>query len=141
VSDQRPETQARDFSMKFLYQCESEKLYYFSDSHFNSFFSYFEVTPAVKILARVLCEGAFARIEEIDQLISEASKRWTLDRMPTIDRTILRLATYELLESVTPTKVVLNEAVELAKTYGTEHSGKFVNGLLDTLAQRLRQAS
>jgi N utilization substance protein B len=127
--------------MKFLYQCESERLFHFSESHFNSFFSYFEATPEVKTVARSLCEGAFAKIEEIDLLISEASKRWTLERMPTIDRTILRLATYELLELRTPTKVVLNEAVELAKTYGTEHSGKFVNGLLDTLAQKLRQAS
>ena len=127
--------------MKFLYQCDSEKLYHFSESHFNSFFSYFEASPAVKTVARVLCEGSFSRIEEIDQLITDTSKHWTLERMPTIDRTILRLAIYELLEPGTPTKVVLNEAVELAKTYGTENSGKFVNGLLDTLAQKLRQAS
>ncbi len=127
--------------MKFLYQCESEKIYYFSDSHFNSFFSYFEVSPEIKSIAQDLCAGAFAHGEKIDALIAEVSKRWTLDRMPAIDRTILRLATYELLESGTPTKVILNEAVEMAKTYGTEHSGKFVNGLLDTLAQRLQQAS
>jgi N utilization substance protein B len=127
--------------MKFLYQCESEKLYYFSESHFNSFFSYFEVGIDVKAIAKILCEGSFAKLGEIDQLISATSQRWSLDRMPAIDRTILRLATYELLELGTPTKVVLNEAVELAKTYGTEHSGKFVNGLLDTLAQKLRRAS
>ena len=137
----RPETQAREFSLKFLYQCESEKLYHYSENHFNSFFSYFEAPEKVKAVAREYCEGTFAKLTEIDKLVGEVSEKWSLDRMAVIDRTILRLGTYELLESKTPTKVVLNEAVNLAKTYGTEHSGRFVNGLLDTLAVRLRKAS
>lgn len=140
-SPDRPESQAREFSLKFLYQCESEKMYYFSENHFNSFFSYIESSEATKEKSLELCQGVFSDLKKIDQFISETSLKWSLSRMAVIDRTILRLSTYELLETKTPIKVILNEAVNLAKTYGTEHSGKFVNGLLDTLAKRLRQAS
>jgi N utilization substance protein B len=137
----RPESEAREFSLKFLYQCESEKLYYFSDNHFNSFFSYFECPEATREKAEEICKGMLSDLKKIDALISETSIKWSISRMAVIDRTILRLSTYELLETKTPSKVILNEAVNLAKTYGTEHSGKFVNGLLDTLARKLRQAS
>ncbi|MEZ4741506.1 MAG: transcription antitermination factor NusB [Bdellovibrionota bacterium] len=141
MSQLRPEPLAREFSLKFLYQCESEKLYYFSHNHFNSFFSYFSVPGNIQEVAHRICEGVFNKLGEIDNFIEKSSNKWKLSRMSVIDRTILRIGTYELLESDTPTKVILNEAVNLAKTYGTEHSGRFVNGLLDALAQRLRKAS
>jgi N utilization substance protein B len=82
-----------------------------------------------------LALGTAERQEEIDGLISTYADNWTIDRMPVVDRNILRMAVYEMLaESDIPASVTINEAVELAKVYGTEDSGKFVNGLLGRIA-------
>ena len=78
---------------------------------------------------------------EADRLLAEASVGWPLDRMAVVDRLVLRLAVAELLEPEgPPVAVVLDEAVELAKTYSTDESGRFVNGVLSTIAQQLRPA-
>ena len=71
---------------------------------------------------------------EIDRLIEQCSENWRLDRMPIIDRSILRMAIYELLycEEIPP-KVTLNEAIDLGKRYGAEDSGSFINGILDRI--------
>ena len=77
--------------------------------------------------------------EEADALVEEASIGWPLERMAVVDRLILRLGAAELLERPgAPTAVVINEAVELAKTYSTEDSGRFVNGVLSTVAKKVR---
>ena len=84
--------------------------------------------------ARELVEGAHAHRAEIDALIREQADNWRLERMPPVDRNILRLAIYEMLhETDVPKLVVVDEAIELAKKFGSEHSGRFVNGLLDGL--------
>lgn len=140
MTKQRPETEAREFSLKFLYQCESAKIFYFSESHFNSFVNYFELKNKVKDRAKELCKGVFENIEDIDTRISELSKKWALDRMPATDRITLRLGAFELLEGETPAKVVLNEAVEIAKTYGCENSGKFVNGILNNFLVEIKNS-
>ncbi len=89
--------------------------------------------------AERLVRGLDTHSDEIDALLSDYAKHWTLERMPVIDRTVLRLATYELVHEVdTPTGVILNEAVELAKLYSTKDSGRFVNGLLSRIAQVVR---
>jgi N utilization substance protein B len=81
-----------------------------------------------------LVRGATTQAAAIDQRISAKSDHWRLDRMPAVDRNILRLAVYEMLhERETPKLVVLDEAIELAKKFGSEQSGRFVNGLLDGL--------
>jgi N utilization substance protein B len=72
-------------------------------------------------------------------MIRKASLNWRIDRMATVDRNILRLATFELMEVTdTPMKVVLNEAIELSKRYGSEDSSAFVNGVLDKIGSTLR---
>ena len=84
--------------------------------------------------ARRLVEGTLAHQAEIDELIRRQAAHWRLERMPPVDRNILRLAVYEMLhEEDVPKLVVLDEAIELAKRYGSENSGRFVNGLLDGL--------
>lgn len=84
--------------------------------------------------ARALVEGTARHREEIDELIRKQAEHWRLERMSAVDRNILRLAVYELLyEEDVPKLVVLDEAIELAKRYGSEQSGRFVNGLLDGL--------
>jgi N utilization substance protein B len=77
--------------------------------------------------------------ERADALVADASVGWRLDRMAVVDRLVLRMAVAELLEpGGPPTAVVIDEAVELAKTYSTEESGAFVNGILSTVAARVR---
>ncbi len=92
--------------------------------------------PEIEQFAVKLIEAYFSRADEIDQRIERLAEDWTLERMPAADRNVLRVAAAELLGvSETPVSVVFNEAVEMAKTYGTPASGKFVNGVLATLAR------
>jgi N utilization substance protein B len=92
--------------------------------------------------AQRLVLGVDTHHDEIDALIRKYSEHWALERMPVIDRTLLRLGTYELgWEHETPTAVVITEAVELAQQYSTKDSGRFVNGLLSRIADEVRGAT
>ena len=95
-----------------------------------------EETPApVAAYAETLLRGAWAHRAEYDALIARTAPSWPVDQMARIDRNILRLAMYELLESEqVPVKAVINEAVELAKEFGSDASRRFVNGVLGTIA-------
>ena len=94
-----------------------------------------EVEPAAQAFARDLVAAAADRATELDELIAASSKNWRLDRMSRVDRNILRLGATELLAfRDVPVKVVINEAVELAKRFGTAESSAFVNGVLDRIA-------
>lgn len=94
-----------------------------------------EVDASAQTFARDLVAAATERSAQIDELIASASKNWRIDRMSRVDRNILRLGACELLAFPdVPVKVVINEAVELAKRFGTAESGAFVNGVLDRIA-------
>jgi N utilization substance protein B len=84
--------------------------------------------------------GTEAHAAELDAVIEPLLEGWELGRLANVDRTILRLALYELLHMTTPSGVVINEAVELAKRYGTEASGGFVNGVLGAALRQVRPA-
>lgn len=87
--------------------------------------------------AQSLVRGTMDNREMIDEMIRGQADNWRLERMPPVDRNILRLAVYEMLhERDTPKLVVLDEAIELAKKFGSEQSGRFVNGLLDGLLKQ-----
>lgn len=87
--------------------------------------------------ARELVEGTARHREEIDELIRGQADNWRLERMPVVDRNVLRLAIYEMQhEPDVPKLVVLDEAIELAKRYGSDQSGRFINGLLDGLLKQ-----
>jgi N utilization substance protein B len=89
--------------------------------------------------ARRLVEGTQANQEAIDALIEGQAENWRLERMPPVDRNILRLAVHELLhEPDVPQLVIVDEAIELAKRFGAENSSRFVNGLLDGLLRSQR---
>lgn len=93
-------------------------------------------------LTTMLVEGVETHQLRLDEVITEHSKGWTLARMPTIDRTVLRIAGFELLgRADVPVAVVLNEAVELAKRFSTDDSGRFVNGVLSALVPVLRPSA
>lgn len=95
-----------------------------------------ELGVAAISYASLLVEGVQEHAAPIDELITRYAEHWTLDRMPVVDRNLLRVAVFELLWMPdVPTAVVVNEAVELAKSLSTEDSGRFINGLLGRLAQ------
>lgn len=85
--------------------------------------------------AGFLVRGVLEHKEDLDNEIESASEHWSVARMPVIDRSILRLGLFELRHGETPSAVVVSEAVRLAKTYSTERSGAFVNGVLASLAR------
>ena len=94
-----------------------------------------ELDPAAQTFARDLVAAAAEHGSQIDALIGAASKNWRIDRMSRVDRNILRLGACELVAfRDVPVKVVINEAVELAKRFGTAESSAFVNGVLDRIA-------
>ncbi len=94
-----------------------------------------EIDAGAQTFARELVAAATERTAEIDELIASASKNWRIERMSRVDRNILRLGACELLAfRDVPVKVVINEAVELAKRFGTAESSAFVNGVLDRIA-------
>ncbi len=92
--------------------------------------------------ARQLVEGTLAHGDAIDEVIRRQAENWRLERMPNIDRNILRIAVYEMLhEESVPKVVIVDEAIELAKKFGSESSGRFINGLLDGVLQANRDTA
>lgn len=96
-----------------------------------------EAQPAhVFEFAQHLIKGINEKKDEIDHLLTRYAENWELKRMATVDRNVLRLAAFEILTDLeTPVSVIIDEAIEIAKTYSTMDSGKFVNGILDKLKQ------
>jgi N utilization substance protein B len=129
-------TKARERALQALYQIDvaAEGI----DDALAAFWRSFEpVERDVKDLAEGLVRGVAEHRRQVDEAIEEASSNWRLDRMARVDRNVLRVAVYELLRTDVPVKVVINEAIELGKKFGSESSGAFVNGVLDKIAAGL----
>jgi len=129
-------TKARERALQALYQIDvaAEGI----DDALARFWKSFEpVEKEVMDLADVLVRGVAGHRRSVDETIERVSTHWRLDRMAKVDRNVLRLAVYELLETEVPVKVVINEAIELGKKFGSESSGAFVNGVLDKVASGL----
>jgi transcription antitermination protein NusB len=129
-------TKARERALQALYQIDvaAEGI----DDALSRFWKSFEpVEREVMTHAEELVRGVAAHRRAIDDTIERVSTNWRLDRMARVDRNVLRLAVYELLETDVPVKVVINEAIELGKKYGSESTGAFVNGVLDKVAAGL----
>jgi N utilization substance protein B len=132
----RKRTKAREYALQMLYQIDLRH----ADSRevvVNFWNDLEEETPEaddVKAFANQLVLGTSTRLAQIDPLIATHADNWDMKRMAVIDRNILRLGVYELLHLTdVPPKVSLNEAVELAKRFGDAESGRFINGILDTI--------
>jgi transcription antitermination protein NusB len=126
----------RELALKALYQMDIV-----SDRSLDNLRAQFESMPAdprARVFAQELVKGVCADLEHLDELLAQVITNWSINRLSTIDHNILRLAAYELLhlEDV-PARATMDEAIELAKRYGDRHSGQFVNGVLDVLAERL----
>lgn len=129
--------QAREYALQMLYQQELSGQG--SDDLAES--GVMETAgKEVKAFALELAGGVRGRREEIDRLIAAHSTNWKISRMAAVDKNILRMAVFELMSCrEIPTKVTINEAVEIAKKFGSSESGAFVNGILDNIAQELRK--
>jgi N utilization substance protein B len=131
---------AREYAMQVLYALD------LNPSDLEDFLTVFwELHPAkpeVIEYTSVLVRGTLGKKKEIDDLISTHSSHWKIDRMAVTDRNILRLGTFELMaEQSVPAKVVINEAIEIAKKFGTSDSATFINGVLDSIHQELIEKS
>ena len=105
------------------------------DEAITDFWRSFKTDSDVKSFFTVLVVGTFRHLDEIDRIINDISKNWKLDRMAVVDRNIIRCAVFEILYlSDIPPTVTINEAIEIAKRYGTEDSPGFINGILDRIA-------
>ena len=130
-------TKARERAVQALYQIDvaAGDL----DEALERFWKSFEpVEREVRELAEEYVRGVARHRRTIDDAIEAVSSNWRLDRMAKVDRNVLRLAVFELQHRrEVPVKVVLNEAIEMGKKYGSESSGAFINGVLDRIAQDL----
>ena len=132
----RVRTRARELALQFLFQVDFQGDGYASelDAFLDEQLWGKPDTTEAKIFARALVHGVIEHREEIDALLAKAASNWDLDRMAAVDRNALRIGCYEMLHGDDiPTKVAINEAIELGKRYSTEASGAFVNGILDRI--------
>jgi len=107
---------------------------------FSVFWDNFDPQEDAREFAFLLIHGSWDKKEEIDATIIQHSENWSLSRMARVDRNILRMAVYELIYCPgIPPKVTINEAIDLAKLYGSENSGSFINGILDALYMDMRK--
>jgi transcription antitermination protein NusB len=129
---------ARECALQILYQMDMSG--HSPEEALRAFWQNFTPEHDVEEFATALVEGVATKQADIDKKIQEASHHWKLERMAKVDRNVLRLAVYELLfrEDI-PKKVTLNEAIEIAKRYGTEESGSFINGVLDHIGAAVQK--
>ena len=135
--------QGRELALQMLYQWEvgrltvtdvAESFWRVGDVDLEA------VPPRARAQAERLAAGTIAEVASIDPVLEEASRNWRLDRMPVLDRLVLRLAIYELVhERDTPPPVVIDEALELARRFSTEEAVPFINGVLDAVRRRIER--
>ena len=126
---------AREHALQILFQLDLRKEKP-SATVLKRFWTEFQPDEEVKAFAEEIIKGTYKHLPEINGLIHQCAKNWSLDRMAVVDRNVLRMAIYEILYRMDiPTSVSINEAIEIAKKYGTEESGAFVNGILDRVAR------
>jgi N utilization substance protein B len=123
--------EARERALELCYEIESR------DAESGALLGELPVAPDQ--YAQALVAGVEEHRQEIDALLARLSERWSVDRMPAVDRALLRIGGYELgWEPELPTAVIIDEAVDLANRYSTRDSGRFVNALLSRMATELR---
>ena len=126
---------AREHALQILFQLDirQEKP---SAVVLKRFWAEYEPDDEVKAFAEEIIKGTYKHRVEIDKLLHQCAKNWSLDRMAVVDRNVLRMAVYEILHRMDiPTSVTINEAIEIARKFGTDESGAFVNGILDSVAR------
>ena len=140
--DPQGRRRAREAALQMLYGCEIGKA-----GAYEAIATYWPAREPDEQLdaphqefANRIVRGALERRDEIDRLLTDHAQNWRIERMAVIDRIVLRIGVYEMLaESETPSKVIINEAIELARSFSGEESVPFVNGVLDGVRKELRR--
>lgn len=129
--------QAREAALQAIFRCDF--LNDWNSTEADICLHHFAQDETIQCFSTVLCKGLIDNLLKIDTRITRASENWSLSRMSRVDRSIIRLATFEIvyLEEV-PINVSINEAIEVAKKYGADESSTFVNGVLDKVAFHYR---
>jgi N utilization substance protein B len=130
-----PRRKAREYALQMLFQWDIT--HDSIDQIITTFFSTQEESEGVADFARRLVTRTVENVEKIDMLIQRHAEHWRLDRMATVDRNLLRLATQELFDNETPKTVVINEAIEIARRFSSQESPQFINGILDSIKKEL----
>ncbi len=131
----RRKSRQRALQMLFLWDARRQPVEEAIDAYYDTVFP--EEQPARDTFAAELVRGAVANIAELDEHIARSAEHWRLERMPGVDRNILRLAVYEMTRAGTPAAVTIDEALELARKFSNEESVQFVNGVLDAVRRKL----
>jgi N utilization substance protein B len=124
-------TKGREYAMQMLFQWDISQQDCAKIE--SKFWKSAKAADQTRRFANALFEGAANEAAALDEIIAKHAQNWRLERMSAIDRAILRLAIHELRGKDTPPRVVLNEAIEMAKKFSSEESGPFVNGILDAI--------
>jgi N utilization substance protein B len=136
-------SRAREAAVQMLYQVEVGQLTVNDASRLHGVVGAPDVSgldPDADAYAKALVRGAWEDRAAIDEHIADAARNWRVERMTVLDRTVLRLAVHELLaHPETPPKVVIDEAIDLARSYSGDEAAKFVNGVLDGVFRKLRE--
>jgi N utilization substance protein B len=132
-------TKSREFAMQMLFQWDMSKQDFTKLE--VKFWKSAKAADKTRAFANKLFEGAASDVAALDAIIVKHADNWRFERLAAIDRAILRLAIHEMNGKDTPPKVVLNEAVDLAKKFSSEDSGAFVNGILDAVHKALQVKS
>jgi transcription antitermination protein NusB len=133
---------SREAAIQMLYQWEVGRvsMYEVRETFWSGPAAEDATSETEQAFATRLAEGVAAKLTEIDPLVAAAAEHWRLERMNVMDRLILRLAVYEFLhEPETPAKVVINEALELARTFSNDDAVRFINGILDGIRKKLER--
>jgi len=127
----RRRSRQRALQILFLWDARRQPLDEVFNAYYDALFS--EEHPARDPFAAELVRGAVEHIEGVDERIARHAEHWRMERMPAVDRNILRLAVYEMMYGGTPPAVTIDEALELARKFSNEESVQFVNGVLDAI--------
>jgi N utilization substance protein B len=126
---------AREHALQILFQIDLTGGN--AEEVLESFWGELDAGDDVREFTARLVRGTLNDREQIDRRVAEAAENWRLERMPTVDRNVLRMAVYELVCADSPPPVVIDEAIEVARRFGGEESAGFVNGVLDRIRGRL----
>jgi N utilization substance protein B len=142
VVDAQARRRAREAALQMLYQCEIGRT-----GAYETIATYWPARDADDLperqreFANTVVRGTLDRQAEIDELLTRHAQNWRIERMTVIDRIVLRMGVFEMLaEMDTPSKVIINEAIELARSFSGDEAVGFVNGVLDAVRKELRRA-
>lgn len=133
--------QIRRFAIQFVYQQDANQQLFFQENVFQAFCSQMEVPDDQKSFFHDVAKGVLDKLKELDERIEKNLKNWKFNRVAKVDLAVLRVCAFELMaRSDVSLEVIISDAAEIGKQFGSENSGGFINGLLDAIAKDVRKS-